>query len=872
MTLPVNGNGLAHNRLALLYQISREIQPRLDLADLLPRLVTLAVDGLHATAGSLLVLDERGLPQQGALLVEGAFRPEPLPLLGEVLAYGLAGWVVGHNEAVHIPNTTADPRWHQPVQNQPVEARSAIVVPVLGRTQVVGVLSVGQLLPDAFTPDDVTLLTAIAAQAGIAIENAQLLAAERRGRAISNMLREVARTINATLDLSQVLPLMLEQLGRVISYDTATILLQRGQRLEVSAARGFADLSSVLQVSFDPQRGVVGRVLRERRVLVLDDVQRSEEWQTADIPETARIRAWIGAPLVAQDEVMGLLSIDCWQPNAYTAADAQVVAAFAEQASVAVLNARLFAASERRAYGLRALATTAQAINGTLELPKILRLVVTHAQEWLGMEGASLALVEGQQLIFKEAVGPTADALRGASIRLGAGIAGWVAQHNEPMIVPDVRTDTRFFPGLDDQTGFHTRALACVPVRINKRAIGVIEVVNPATGAFDPDTLHLLESLASLAGTAIVQAQRVAELQAAENRFVALFEDSLDPILISNLDGLVTDANHSAVGFFGYSREQLIGLLIHNLHRVRTDSLAAGRFAPLLSGEPIGYETRILTKSGVEVPVEVHAKLIQRGGEKFIYWIQHDLSERLALEELRNDLISMIVHDLRSPLGNMVSALEILRNALPPGDEMVASLLTIASRSGARLSRLVDSLLDLRRLEVGELGVNRLPVDLGALFVEAVEQVEPAATGKNLTLRTLVAPDLPPAGADADLIRRVVINLLDNAIKYTPAAGVITLGVRRTGAALTVSVRDTGPGVPEGDHERIFDKFMRVQREAAPKGLGLGLAFCKLAVEAHGGRIWVDSGRGPGATFSFTLPLATTAELRPAASAPPAED
>ena len=132
-------------------------------------------------------------------------------------------------------------------------------------------------------------------------------------------------------------------------------------------------------------------------------------------------------------------------------------------------------------------------------------------------------------------------------------------------------------------------------------------------------------------------------------------------------------------------------------------------------------------------------------------------------------------------------------------------------------------------------------------------------------------PDLPPAGADADLIRRVVINLLDNAIKYTPAAGVITLGVKRTGASLTVSVRDTGPGVPEGERERIFDKFMRVQREAAPKGLGLGLAFCKLAVEAHGGHIWVDSGRGPGATFSFTLPLATTAELRPSAAAPLAE-
>jgi two-component system, NtrC family, sensor histidine kinase KinB len=870
MTLPENGSG-AHARLTLLYEISREMSPRLDLADLLPRLLTFTVEGLQAHSGSLLVLDERGLPGEAALLVAGVYVPDPLPLLREVLAHGLAGWVVRHNEAIYVPDTTTDSRWYHTDQGRPLESRSAIIVPVVGRERVVGVMAVGQLEPGGFTPDDLVLLTAIASQAGIAIENAQLLAAERRGREISNMLREVARTINATLDLKQVLPLMLEQLGRVVAYDTATILLQRGARLAVSAARGFADLTAVLQVSFDPQRGVIGRVLQERRVILVDDVQRSDEWQTADVPETARIRAWIGAPLVAQDEVMGLLSIDSWQPHAYSAADTQVVAAFAEQASVAVLNARLYAASERRAYGLRALATTAQGINGTFDLAKVLRLVVTHAQEWLGMEGASLALVQGGQLVFKEAVGPTAEALRGASMGLGEGIAGWVAQHNEPMIVPDVHADKRFFRGLDDRTGFHTRALACVPVRINKRAIGVIEVVNPATGVFDPETLQQLESLASLAGTAIVQSQRVTELQAAENRFVGLFEDSLDPILITNLEGMVTDANHSAVGFFGYSREELVGLLIHNLHRVHTNSLAAGRFAPLLSGEPIAYETRIVTQAGAELPVEVHAKLIQRGGEKFIYWIQHDLSERLALEELRNDLISMIVHDLRSPLGNMVSALDILRSAVPPGDELVNSLLTIATRSGARLARLVDSLLDLRRLEVGELGVNRLPVEMGTLFAEALEQVEPAAAGKSLTLRTSVPPRLPPAGADADLIRRVVINLLDNSVKYTPPGGMITLGVKRTGPTLTVSVRDTGPGVPEGEQQRIFDKFMRVQREAAPKGLGLGLAFCKLAVEAHGGRIWVDSGRGPGATFSFTLPLATTAELRSTPPAPLAE-
>lgn len=862
----LNGQASEQARLGLLYQISREISSRLDLPLLLPRLLQRTLKGLPAYSGSLIVVDEAGALREAALVRAGNAQPDPAALLAAGLAQGLLGRVARNPETIYVPDIAAEARWPQADDSLGAEARSAVLAPIIGRERVVGVLAVARLAVEAFTPDELTLLAAIAAQAAIAVDNVALLTAERRGRAVSNTLREVARIITATLDLQQVLPLVLEQLGRVITYDSASILLRQGGWLRVSAARGFADQEAVLQLTFDTEHGISARVMREKRSLVLDDVQRSIEWLPAGVRETGQIRSWVGAPLIAKDEVMGVLAVDSWTPNAYTAADGQLVMAFAEQAAVAVLNARLFADSERRAYGLRALATTAQAINGTFDLSTVLQLVVQHAREWLGMEGASLALVEGERLVFMEAAGPTAESVRTAVINLGDGIAGWVAQHNEPIVVPSARTDPRFFKGLDDKSGFETRALACVPVRIGDRAIGVLEVVNPAGGVFDPETLHLLDSLASLAGTAIVQTQRVAEIQAAENRFVGLFEDSLDPILITNLDGVITDANHSAVGFFGYPRDNLMGLRVNSLHRVGTDSLASGRFTPLLSGEPISYETRITTREGAEVPVEVHAKLIQRGEEKFIYWIQHDLSDRLALDELREDLMSMIVHDLRSPLGNIISALDILRSALPSDDEMVNSLLTIAQRAAGRLSRLVDSLLDVRRLEAGELGLQRAPVALDGLLMEAVEQVQALVTSKNLRLRTMLARDLPPAAADADLLRRVVVNLLDNAIKYTPKGGGITLATKRSGSTLTVSVRDTGPGVPEGEHERIFDKFMRVQREAAPKGLGLGLAFCKLAIEAHGGRIWVDSGRGGGATFYFTLPLAATAELRAAAA------
>jgi NtrC-family two-component system sensor histidine kinase KinB len=861
MTQISNHTGLEQPRLALLYQISREVSSRLDLAELLPRLLQLTLNSIAGYSGSLVVLDDQGRLGHSALLIDGEFHPHPEEVLHHVIEHGLAGWVVRNRETVYVPDITTDLRWYKSANKTYVDSRSEIVVPLIGRERVVGVITVGRLPPNAFEPDDVAFTAAIAAQAGIAIENAQLFAAERRGREISNTLREVARTVNATLDLDRVLPLILEQLARVIAFDSASILLRQGDRLRVAAALGFENMPAVMALTFDIS-GLSGQVVTDRRTLVLDDVQESSEWQVTDEPETASIRAWIGAPLVAKDQVMGQLSVDSRRVGAYNAADGQLVSAFAEQAAVAVLNAGLYADSERRSYGLRALAATAQAINGAYDLDEVLRLVTQHAAQALGMEASSLALIQNGRLVFKQAVGPVGDNLVGLSMALGTGIAGWVAQHNEPIIVPDVSADTRFYKGVDESSGFVTRATATVPVRIENRAIGVIQVLNPARGSFDPDTLDLLDSLASLAGTAIVQAQRVAELKAAENRFAALFEDSLDPIIVTDLEGTITDANRRAAEFYGYSRSELVSMRITHLHRVRTDSLASGRYTPLLTGAAISYQTRITTRAGQEVPVEVHAKLIDRGGAKFIHWIQHDLSDRVALEELRNDLMSMIVHDLRSPLGNIMSALDILRSTLPGDDEMLNSLLSIVGRATARLSRLVNSLLDLRRLETGDVMLNRVPISPVDLLKEALEQVQPMAEAKHLEIRTVAPPAMPEVPLDVDMIRRVFINLLDNAVKYTPQSGAITITLKTARERLTVNVRDSGPGIPEGEQERIFNKFTRVQRDAAPQGLGLGLAFCKLAIEAHGGRIWAETTLDRGANFTFIVPI-VPAPVRP---------
>jgi NtrC-family two-component system sensor histidine kinase KinB len=673
---------------------------------------------------------------------------------------------------------------------------------------------------------------------------------------VGDILSDVARTINATLDLPSVLELILEHLARLVRYDSASILLLEDDRLRVVAARGFADPHSIIGLSFDAQQGAAARVVREQRCLILPDVSESPEWAPLALPESQSIRSWIGVPLIAQAQAIGLLSVDSHQRQAYAEPAAQVVAAFAEQTATAVVNARLYAESQRRLQAMQALATTAHAISSTLNLDQVLRLLAQHAFKLLEVEAASIGLVAGDQLIYREAAGAAAEQVKGASVELGQGIAGWVAANNQPALVPDVMADPRFYPAMDQQTGYNTRAIASVPIQIQARVIGVIEAINPLKGRFDSDAINLLTSLASLAGTAIVHAQWFAELQAAESRFAGLFEDSIDPLLITDLNGIITNANRKALEFFGYRRSELLGVRVTAVHHTGTAWLGSERFRELQSGEEITYEARITTKPGMVIPVEVHAKRIQRGDQEFIQWIQHDLSERVALEELRNDLVNMIVHDLRNPLGNILSALDILEMSLPSDDAGLASVLATANRSVTRLSQLVDSLLDLRRLEAGKVILNKDQINVTTLVTEAVEQVQPNAEGKGIELRAELPPRLPFVSIDADMIRRVMVNLIDNSVKYMMDPGSITVTAKADPSEVTLSIRDTGPGIPVAVQSRIFDKFVRGQRDfEAPKGAGLGLAFCKLAIEAHGGRIWVDSQVGKGATFNFTLPI-----------------
>ena len=229
-------------------------------------------------------------------------------------------------------------------------------------------------------------------------------------------------------------------------------------------------------------------------------------------------------------------------------------------------------------------------------------------------------------------------------------------------------------------------------------------------------------------------------------------------------------------------------------------------------------------------------------------------------EAMRDDLTNMIVHDLRNPLTALTANLELLGKTAnnPAYTDAPPRFLAGARAAGQRMTGMIDDLLNVGKFEAGELRPALAPVYLPTLLAEKEEGYRTQAEKEEKTF-TLHAPaDLPVVMADAGLIGRVVDNLVSNALKYTAVGGHIELQIEHKDHALTVHVRDDGQGIPSEYHRRLFQKFVQVtdhEGKSLRQGTGLGLAFCRLAVEAHGGKIWVESAVGKGSTFSFTLPL-----------------
>jgi signal transduction histidine kinase len=252
-------------------------------------------------------------------------------------------------------------------------------------------------------------------------------------------------------------------------------------------------------------------------------------------------------------------------------------------------------------------------------------------------------------------------------------------------------------------------------------------------------------------------------------------------------------------------------------------------------------------------------------------------TELEGLELMRRDLVANVSHELKTPISALRAHLENLLDGVERADPETLQIMLVQSE---RLGRLVDQLLDLSRLESGDVPLEREQVELGPLVSQVFSEIQVARPDPGVTLADDLPGDLPPVFADRERVHQVLFNLLDNAVRFTPTGGRVSVTASRHNGSVDVVVADTGPGISSEHLSRVFERFYRVDesRSRDDGGTGIGLAIARSVVEAHGGRIWADSEPGRGTTFTFELPAAAAAAgagssigegERPSASLPP---
>jgi PAS domain S-box-containing protein len=345
-----------------------------------------------------------------------------------------------------------------------------------------------------------------------------------------------------------------------------------------------------------------------------------------------------------------------------------------------------------------------------------------------------------------------------------------------------------------------------------------------------------------------------------------IVENLRDGVLTLNLAGQVSATNRSLCDMLGREESELIGKPFAEALGLTAGASALLVTEQVLQGnESLELESEIEHHSGTRTPTAISAIPLRDflGATVGCVCLFHNIERRKeqealydklkALDKVKNDLTNMIVHDLRTPLTSLLAGLQSLQVS-----EEDKEILDISLLGGNTLLGMINNLLDISKMEEGSMSLEKTEFVLSNLVEGALTQVAWLADDKGLTLQTEIPPSIGLILADVEKLKRVVVNLVGNAVKFTPAGGQVTVTALRDAVSneITIGVRDTGEGVPKEAFGRIFEKFEQVSTRKAGKAMstGLGLTFCKLVVEAHGGKIWVESEMGIGSTFFLTLP------------------
>jgi PAS domain S-box-containing protein len=521
-------------------------------------------------------------------------------------------------------------------------------------------------------------------------------------------------------------------------------------------------------------------------------------------------------------------------------------------------NRLLMKEVRRRVDQLGAINTVAAAISQSLDLDRTLETALRAVVDVLEAEAGGISLIdeEAQEVVLRAQRGWMHDFVSPPMrIPFGRGMSWQVINSNSMVVYNRLDgTEELAVPSFREE---HFRSIAMAPMRARGKIIGILSIMSHKLDRFDEDITDVLQAVADTVGVALDNARLYETRVENENRLSAVLQSTADGIISTDQKSRISLINHTAAAMLDVDAEAVIGVRLREapINPAFRDSLL---FALSSRAEENNKSFQVTLENGrvlsaLVAPIFVERQFEQHAEQDGWVIVLQDVTHLRQAEIARAQFIQAAAHDMRNPLSVTFSSLNMLKNMLKSRTD-TEEIIGIALNSVDRLQALIDDLLHLEHIESGY-GFNREEVDLRELLYEVGGEIEPLMQNKSLTYTLEVRSDLPRMQLDRRWVKRALHNYLENATKYVPAGGQVTLRVFVNPPMLHIEVVDNGPGIPAQAQARLFERFYRVHPSDSVHGTGLGLAIVKSVAEAHGGKVYVHSKEGQGSTFGITFPL-----------------
>lgn len=460
------------------------------------------------------------------------------------------------------------------------------------------------------------------------------------------------------------------------------------------------------------------------------------------------------------------------------------------------------------------------------------------------------------------------------------GLVGWIIANRKSVLIDDVLADERWIEL--PLSWYKHRSAVGSPIMIGDELLGVLLLYYPEVGHFSEEQLDLIQATANQMAVALKNAELFNLTREQKEELSILFRDQIietsrtrsmleaiaDGVLVTDQLGNITLFNHSIEKMLELSREEVVGYSIEHFSEIfagSANSWLETIKAWMKKSDSIRafttFSEQLSLKNGSVLSVSL-APVMNDGEFYGTVSVLRDITHLIEVDRLKSEFVATVSHELRTPMTSIKGYVDIM--LMGAAGEMSGEqlrFLEVVQQNTERLTILVNDLLDLSRIEAGQVKLEHLPIELDRLIEESMEEIQRLSRAENKALKMMIdiPKELPSVAGDPDRVSQILINLLNNAYYYTPSDGQIKIQARCVGEEIQVDIRDTGVGIPPSEQDRIFERFYRGDNHMvyASSGTGLGLSIVQKLIQMHHGRIWVQSSGipGEGSIFSFTLPI-----------------